>query len=291
MNWTLDQLNAFVTAAEMGSFSAAARKLQKAQSRISSAIANLEIDLGFELFDRSSRYPQLTELGKQMLPEAQYVLAQCQRFRARAMFANDFDVISLRIAMDEALPIETTTSVFTAFGQKFPHVNLTITSGSRDDVANAVAKEKADIGLMLGSTALPSEVDFESLGFFKKILIFGQSHPLSTVSTISRTQLQSHRQLALCNRSGEGREDTFSPNHWYIDSYYLICDLAIQNQGWAVVPEYISQSSWFADKLRVQLCDHLFFNSRLEFGVVKRGDRAPNHIEKWLISQLVNLNR
>ncbi len=69
MNWTLDQLEAFVTAVNQGSFSAAARKIGKAQSRVSTAITNLEADLGFELFDRSARLPVLTPEGKEMFTE------------------------------------------------------------------------------------------------------------------------------------------------------------------------------------------------------------------------------
>ncbi|EHC62517.1 DNA binding protein HpkR, partial [Salmonella enterica subsp. enterica serovar Minnesota str. A4-603] len=38
-----------------------ARRLRKSQSTISTAIAHLEADLGFSLFDRSSRQPVLTE--------------------------------------------------------------------------------------------------------------------------------------------------------------------------------------------------------------------------------------
>tara|TARA_R110000744_G_scaffold69848_1_gene141558 strand:+ start:26453 stop:27331 length:879 start_codon:yes stop_codon:yes gene_type:complete len=289
VNWTLDQLQAFVTAAHLGSFSSAARKLGKAQSRISSAIANLEIDLGFELFDRNPRYPVLTELGQQMLPEAQFVLAQCQRFGSRAQFAADHDLISLRIAMDEAVPIETTSTIFSRFGQQFPQINLVITSGSRDDVANVIANEQADIGLMLKSTALPMDVEFNSLGYFKKILIFGKGHPLAKLASLSRTQLQAHRQLVLCNRSGEGREQAFSPSHWYIDSYYVICDLAVQNQGWAMVPEHIADSNWFANHIHVRDCAQLFSSTMLEVGVVTRCDKSIGHIEKWFISQLKEL--
>lgn len=48
---------AFVEAAALGSFSAAARKLNKSQPTISIAIANLEADVGCQLFDRSGRHP------------------------------------------------------------------------------------------------------------------------------------------------------------------------------------------------------------------------------------------
>ncbi len=50
---TLDQMRIFVTVAEAGSFRAAATRLARAQSAISHAIANLEVQLGLSLFDRS----------------------------------------------------------------------------------------------------------------------------------------------------------------------------------------------------------------------------------------------
>ena len=70
MNWTIEQLRAFVAAAEKGSFSAAARSLGRAQSVVSTHIAMLEDILGVELFDRSFRSPVLTEAGRDLLPEA-----------------------------------------------------------------------------------------------------------------------------------------------------------------------------------------------------------------------------
>jgi len=67
MRHSPEALLAFAQAASLGSFSAAARRLGKSQSTISSAIANLEIDLGVTLFDRSSRKPTLTAAGQAML--------------------------------------------------------------------------------------------------------------------------------------------------------------------------------------------------------------------------------
>lgn len=61
MRYSPEALMAFVETVSCGSFSAAARRLRKSQSTISTAIAHLEADLGFPLFDRSSRQPVLTE--------------------------------------------------------------------------------------------------------------------------------------------------------------------------------------------------------------------------------------
>lgn len=50
MTPSLEHFKALLATAETGSFSAAARRLGKAQSVVSAAIANLEIDLGLALF-------------------------------------------------------------------------------------------------------------------------------------------------------------------------------------------------------------------------------------------------
>ncbi len=51
MRFSLEHLEVFVAVVEAGSFSEAARRLGNAQSRVSTTIANLETDLGVELFD------------------------------------------------------------------------------------------------------------------------------------------------------------------------------------------------------------------------------------------------
>ena len=70
---TLDQLRTFIAAVDEGSFSAAGRKLRRAQSVVSQTLANLEAQLGVKLFDRSARYPKLTEEGRSLLADARAV--------------------------------------------------------------------------------------------------------------------------------------------------------------------------------------------------------------------------
>jgi len=63
-NLTLDQLRVLVTIADMGSLSAAGRKLGRVQSAISQAVATLEDAQGVTLFDRSGFRPVLTDVGR-----------------------------------------------------------------------------------------------------------------------------------------------------------------------------------------------------------------------------------
>ncbi|WP_067215267.1 LysR family transcriptional regulator [Marinomonas gallaica] len=284
MNWTLDQLLAFVTAAELGSFSAAARKLNKAQSRISSAIANLELDLGFELFDRGSKFPVLTALGKEILPDAQAVLTQCLRLESRALTAAGQEPISLRMAIDEALPLENVHSIFSQLGDAFPNIHLVITNGSQDDIAIAIAQRNADIGLMISNHVLPAKLQLHPLGTLKKVLIVSNAHPLAEKNTLSLAQLQQYRQFVLCNRSGENREQPLSPDHWDIDSYYLICELVTQNQGWAIVPEHIASAEWFYEKIKIVTSDALS-EHYMEVGIVTLIENPTSKLTDWIIEQ------
>jgi len=59
---SLDQLRTFIAVADEKSFSAAGRRLRRAQSVVSQTMANLEGQLGLKLFDRSAaRLPILTD--------------------------------------------------------------------------------------------------------------------------------------------------------------------------------------------------------------------------------------
>src|SRR6267154_4935205 len=81
---TLDQFRTFIAAVDEGSFSAAGRKLRRAQSMISQTLANLEAQLGVKLFDRSARSPVLTSQGLALLAEARAVVSRMDAFKARA---------------------------------------------------------------------------------------------------------------------------------------------------------------------------------------------------------------
>jgi DNA-binding transcriptional LysR family regulator len=78
---TLDHLRIFIAAADEGSFSAAGRRLRRAQSVVSQVIATLEGQLGVPLFDRGSRYPRLTDQGCALLADARAVVSRMTKPR------------------------------------------------------------------------------------------------------------------------------------------------------------------------------------------------------------------
>jgi len=143
-----DQMQAFVLAAELGSFSAAARRLGKAQSAISTAIANLEIDAGVELFDRQRRNPVLTEDGKALLPHAKGILLGNQEFFPKASSMVKGIETDLCIAIEQGISIGPLDNILRKFGRDFAHVTLEILSPGPNDTAALLKAGRADLGLM-----------------------------------------------------------------------------------------------------------------------------------------------
>jgi DNA-binding transcriptional LysR family regulator len=81
---SMDQLRTFIAAVDEGSFSAAGRRLRRAQSVVSKTLASLEGQLRVKLFDRSARRPVLTEQGRALLNGARTVAGEMDLFKAQA---------------------------------------------------------------------------------------------------------------------------------------------------------------------------------------------------------------
>ncbi|MCU0313119.1 MAG: LysR family transcriptional regulator [Solirubrobacteraceae bacterium] len=77
----LQQLEYFLAAARLGSFSAAADELHLAQPSVSEPVRRLEAELGLRLFQRAGRGLVLTDAGRTLRPHAEAVLEQLREAR------------------------------------------------------------------------------------------------------------------------------------------------------------------------------------------------------------------
>jgi DNA-binding transcriptional LysR family regulator len=78
MNITSRQLTAFVLIARHESFSRAAEQMYITQSGISIIVRDLESQLGFRLFDRTTRKVTVSERGARFLPIATRCLSELE---------------------------------------------------------------------------------------------------------------------------------------------------------------------------------------------------------------------
>lgn len=250
MSLSLEQLQAFTVSAETGSFSAAARRLGKAQSVISAAIANLEIDLGTALFDRSGRYPVLTPAGERLQLEAGVILERCEHFRGVAKSLGEGVESRLTLAVDELYPEETLGGLLEEFSNRFPAVELELLFPLMEDVSRLVQAGHADLGIMWRQEVLPPELGFRSLGWVPMQIICAPDHPLAS-QRVAWEELRRHRQLMVAVRSNSQEKMRLraAAEVWWVESQWVIVELVKRKLGWAFVPWHVVANSPAAAQL------------------------------------------
>lgn len=236
-----EQLLCFVTTVEAGSFSAAARKLGKVQSAVSQQVINMEIDCGHSLFERSGRYPTLTEAGQRLLPYARAVLGQQQRLeRQLAMLGNTLPN-RLTLAHDEGIEIDKTLSILKLLAEELPGLSIEVLSASSSDIIKMVQQGRASAGLVFSETLYPEGVDFESVGSVHFEPVVASHHPLATMRLSHVDELKLHRQLVIGSRTmGHSVfSEPHSPDVWHADNYHVLLTMVLNGFGWALLPGHL----------------------------------------------------
>lgn len=241
MNPSLEQLKALLAAAETGSFSAAARKLGKAQSVVSTAISNLEIDLGLELFDRSARYPVLTEAGTRIHQEASILLAQSERLQAIAGELAAGVESRLTLAIDDDSHLPWLGSLLEEFATRYPGVELELLFPLMEDVTELLKSGRAQLGISYQKERPERDLASCSLGSVKMPLVVSPDHPLARKTPLRESDLQGARQLMVTGRR-EGTERhrfRLSAQVWWVEGDLGILELVKLGLGWASVPDFL----------------------------------------------------
>lgn len=250
MSIELEQLEAFVASADHGSFSAAARHLRKAQSAVSTLVSSLEDDLDVKLFSRASRNPVLTEAGIRLLPEARLLLARREHLISVARNFGEHVETRLVVAIDELYPEPAIATLFAAFAQEFPHVELELKFPSSTAISGLVLEGRADLGVMWRAENMPDELGFHTIGWVPLVLVCGREHPLAHTA-VSWEDLRSFRQIMARKHSdtAESRRLRVGAEVWWVESHWVILQILTQGIGWAFIPEHILQDSPLAPQL------------------------------------------
>ena len=244
MHYSLEQLEAFILATETGSFSAAARKLGKAQSRVSESIANLEIDLGLQLFDRAGKYPVLTEEGEALLPHARKVIRECRVLSEYAEQLSGATQAQLRISVDELFPSDILGKVLGEFSEQYPEISVEVLWTAIGDVHELVKSGRADIGISLPfDGVIGDDSSWRILGAIWFTGVAAATHPLAKLESVSEEDLWQHIQVIASSRSGREEADAyrFSGRLWRCEDSQLMRELVLNGVGWAWLARHYTQ--------------------------------------------------
>ena len=237
---SLDQLRTFIAAVDEGSFSAASRKLLRAQSVVSETISNLEDQIGVQLFDRSGRYPKLTAAGSVILGDARSIITGVDLMKARAKGISVGLEPELSVVIDVFYPIDAVTQVAREFRQKFPGVALRIYVEALGGAIQPVLDGRCSIGVIGSLPVIPDTVTHERMPGIAFLMVASRDHALASHrGKIPREILAKHTQIVLTDRSelSAGREvGVMSPATWRLADLFAKHHFLLNGLGWGGMP-------------------------------------------------------
>ena len=287
---TLDHLRIFIAAADEGSFSAAGRRLRRAQSVVSQVIASLEGQLGVPLFDRGSRYPRLTDQGCALLADARAVVGRMDALKARAKgFAGGLEP-ELSVAVDVMYPMAGLTAAVVAFRDAFPSTALRLYVEALGGVVQQVLERRCRFGVIGSLPAVPPAFERERLLGVRMTTVVAPGHPLANYAgPVPTSALQQHVQLVLTDRTdlSQGREfGVISEQTWRLADLGAKHAFLREGLGWGHMPMSMVE----VDLARGTLVEIVLQDSPgidiLPMFAVYRADDPPGPAGRWLIARL-----
>ncbi|MCE0489410.1 LysR family transcriptional regulator [Pantoea sp. Mb-10] len=146
MHITLRQIEVFTEVLKSGSTTQASQVLALSQSAVSAALADLEGQLGVQLFDRVGKRLVLNEHGRLLYPRAVGLLEQAGEIEQ--LFSEDNGAV--RLAASSTIGNYLLPGMIAHYRRDFPHLPLELSVGNSQDVMHAVADFRVDIGFIEG---------------------------------------------------------------------------------------------------------------------------------------------
>ena len=144
----LDQLQTFLDVIELGTFSAAAERLQLSQPAVSIQVRQLEKSLGVRLIERVGKRATPTAAGKELINHAQRIQEAVTSARdGMAMHASGA-LGRVRIGTGATACIYLLPPILQDLRRRFPTLEITITTGNTADVLKALEENSLDVGLV-----------------------------------------------------------------------------------------------------------------------------------------------
>jgi DNA-binding transcriptional LysR family regulator len=145
---TLQQLTYFLSAAEHGSFSAAADSLHMAQPSLSEQIRRLEAELGVSLFARTGRRLELTEAGRLLLPQAERTLEAARAAAESVREVRDVTGGTVAFGTFGSAHHYLLGGLVEEFRARHPSVRLRVVGQNSAEVADAIREGRLEAGLI-----------------------------------------------------------------------------------------------------------------------------------------------
>ncbi len=142
----IDILRTFVTIAETGNFTQAAKLLAKTPAAVSLQIKRLEQLLGQTLFTRAARQSSLTVEGETLLAYSRRLLQL--NHQAVAQFLTPALTGAIKLGVPDNVGSKVLPAVLAQFAHSHPALQVDVTIGASNDLITKLDRDQLDIALV-----------------------------------------------------------------------------------------------------------------------------------------------
>ena len=151
---TIKQINYTLAAAKALHFKKAAEMCFVSPSTLSAAIADLEAQLGVQIFERDNKKVLITPMGQKVLEKARAIKLQMQDFAALGQSLEDPMANALSLGIIPTIGPFLIPLVLPVLKKKYPRLELNIT----EDQSHALIEQLEDGNLEMAVLALPFDI-------------------------------------------------------------------------------------------------------------------------------------
>lgn len=278
----------FKTVAEYKSFSRTAEAMHITPSAVSHAIANLEDQFGFALFERSRKGVQLTVNGEKMLPLVNRVRECNENVLQEAGRINDSDVGEVRIGVLHSVALTWMPEIIKRFKDKYPNIEVRIYEAGYNEISDLLYKHAIDIGIVADSFVKAGQM-FELLVKDHMVCVVPADFTTKSEKMITVEEIKRGKLLMQYDAGEIELKKFLEDNEISVDEYIKVDDdnvmvaLVEQGLGISVVPGLCVKNSRRKVKI-LGLKPDVYRN----LGLVTASTRSPAPATVKMIAEIKN---
>lgn len=236
----LRQLEYFEAVSRHKNFTHAALELHVTQPTVTTAIKNLEKELGVILLDRENGSMELTPAGKEVLTRAHIIMRNIQQIYDKAVEANAYRRQEVTIGIPPISCARMYPLILGEFAQSHPHIEVHVHDCCNHETIHQILRDDLETGFIILPEIPNPGLEFMPLEHGSLMILISEKHPLAQKNAISLADLAqenifmyekgtSYIEVRL-EKEFAARGIPFSIKH-YFSNFSTIYDLVAQNFG------------------------------------------------------------
>jgi len=253
MNFTSENIELFVKVLDTGSFSAAARALNRVPSAVSMGIANIEAELGLQLFERTPRKVIPTASALALAPQARIISEQLKQLSKHAYELSLGLESTLKIGVVSDVNNQKLLQSIDKLASKYPLLNIEIITAPQDDILHLLYSEQITICLAGSGQHIKMQEHLQLVSMEVVVATISANHALmnQAVHPIYIEDLVNVRQIVVASSALDIADlrSVIAASYWRTNDLQTAIDMVEIGLGWGNFPYSLVKSHIDAGRL------------------------------------------